>query len=356
MFNSLFINASILICFLYVGSLVFVNQRIDCKSSLRTKISIGVLFGLTGCMLMFNGIDLSNHMIMDFRIVALIISAIFCGPLSAFITGVLLILFRFGYYGVNAASYIALFNLTVITVLCSILSLTSLNFKRKFLFMSLVNFLSSAVWTYVLVKDTRFMVKILLDYIFATTAVSIIVYFTLIHIYRTNELYQELKRESTKDFLTGLNNVRGFDKLLNDAVNNADKKQENLSLLMVDIDFFKKVNDTYGHPSGDKVLKQLGEILTGTCRSFDIISRNGGEEFTALLMGCSHNQALEIAESIRHNVERYIFVVDNGVKINITVSIGVSSYPDVTDDPNNLFHEADNALYLAKREGRNRVK
>ncbi len=150
--------------------------------------------------------------------------------------------------------------------------------------------------------------------------------------------------------------MREFDRLLNEYSAAAAEKNEDLSLLMIDIDFFKKVNDTYGHSSGDMVLKQFSDILVCSCRSIDIISRKGGEEFAIILSGCNYENAIETAERIRKNVEEYIFVVEKNKKISITVSIGVSSYPGRTNDLNDLLHEADNALYFAKHNGRNRVE
>lgn len=356
MLNSLFVNASILISFLYFGSQLFENKKINSKADLKTIISIGALFGLNGCLLMFNGINLSDNMIMDFRIIALIISLIFCGPKSALITALIIITFRIGYFGINNASLIASFNLIILLIIFSIISISKLNFLKKYISMGFANIASSLIWTLISVKDTNLILRILYNYIISTVIVSIIIYYVLIYIYKTNELYLKLKQESTKDFLTGLSNVREFDKFLNEFAAAAADKNDDLSLLMIDIDFFKKVNDTFGHSSGDMVLKQISDILASSCRSFDIISRKGGEEFAVILLGCNYGHALEIAERIRKNVEDYHFIIEKNKKIRITVSIGVSSYPGSTHDPNELLHEADNALYFAKRNGRNRVK
>lgn len=356
MLNSLLVNASILISFLYFASQLFRNKKIDSTADIKTKISTGVLFGLTGCLLMFNGIDMPNNMIMDFRVIALIISAIFCGPVSALITAMIIMIFRYGYFGINAASLTAMLNLTIIFIVCSIISISKLDFKKKYISMGVANILSSAIWTIILVKDINFVQRILFRYTLSTIIVSAVVYFVLVHIFNINALYLKLRQESTKDFLTGLNNVRAFDKLLNELSAAAVEKNEDLSLLMIDIDFFKKVNDTFGHSSGDLILKQLSDILASSCRSFDVIARKGGEEFAVILSGCNYGNALEIAERIRKNVEDYHFIIEKNNKIRITVSIGVSSYPGITSDPNDLLHEADSALYFAKRDGRNKVK
>ncbi len=355
MLNSLFVNASILISFIYLGSQFLKNQKINSNAKRNTKITIGLLFGLTGCLLMFNGIDLSGNMIMDFRIIALIVSAIYCGPLSALITAFIIAIFRFVYFGIYAASFTALFNLTILSIICSVISVSSHELKIKYIYMSVANVISSAIWIMILVKDMQSAVKILFEYTFSNLIVSFVIYFVLVYIFNTNELYLKLKQDSSKDFLTGLYNVREFDRLLNKASIAVVNKQENLSLLMIDLDYFKKVNDTFGHSSGDMVLKQFSDILVNSCRSFDFISRNGGEEFTAVLLDCDYEKAMDIAEGIRRNVEEYSFLIENHKRIRITVSIGVSSYPDKTDNPNNLLQEADSALYLAKHQGRNKV-
>lgn len=356
MLNSLFVNASILISFLYLGSQLFKNKKINSKSELKTKISVGILFGLTGCVLMFNGIDLSNNMIMDFRIIALIISQILCGPLSALISVLIIIAFRFGYFGICDASITAMYNLIIVFIISSAISTFKLDFKKKYIAMGVVNILSSTIWTFILVKDTKLLQSILYNYIFSTIVVSIIIYFVLVYIYNTNELYLRLKRESETDFLTGLYNVREFEKLLNKFLADAAAKNEDLSLLMIDIDYFKNVNDTFGHPAGDLILKQFSEILISSCRSFDIISRKGGEEFAIILLSCNYEHAFKIAERIRNNVREHQFNVNKGKTISITVSIGVSSYSDRINTPDELLQEADQALYSAKRDGRNIVK
>lgn len=152
-----------------------------------------------------------------------------------------------------------------------------------------------------------------------------------------------------------LANVRKFDSLLNDAMKNAKEKDEKFSLLMIDIDFFKKVNDTYGHAEGDIVLRELGKILLKNCRSFDIVSRNGGEEFTILLLDYPKIQALQVAEHVRSSVETHPFILSDQIRINITVSIGVASYPQDTNEIEKLLELADMTLYTAKRTGRNKV-
>ncbi len=130
---------------------------------------------------------------------------------------------------------------------------------------------------------------------------------------------------------------------------------ETLSCLMIDIDHFKKVNDTYGHAVGDMVLKELAQILKQSIRSVDIAARVGGEEFCVLLFQCPKDQTLEMATRINKAVEAHEFPIGNDSKIRITVSVGISMYPELTPDLDALKEAADTALYTAKRSGRNRV-
>ncbi|MFT3985837.1 MAG: GGDEF domain-containing protein, partial [Lachnospiraceae bacterium] len=210
--------------------------------------------------------------------------------------------------------------------------------------------------TFVLEKDPNVLINILLHYILSNIIVSIIIYYVMIYWFKTKELYSKLRFDSTKDYLTGLNNVREFDLRLNQAIADTLQHDKNLALLMLDIDNFKKVNDTYGHITGDLILKQLSEILINTCRSFDFISRKGGEEFCIILSDSDYSQAREIAELIRKNVQENHFITDKNEKINITISVGVSAYPNKSNNINNLVEIADKALYYAKDNGKNQVQ
>ena len=140
------------------------------------------------------------------------------------------------------------------------------------------------------------------------------------------KLLDRLEHESTIDFLTGLNNVRQYDNALNESFLNVINRKEHLSILIIDIDFFKKVNDTYGHLAGDAVLRQLGTVLSTSSRSFDIVSRIGGEEFSVILPDCPTKQSMEVAERLRLAVELHEFILPDETKINICISIGSATY------------------------------
>jgi diguanylate cyclase len=357
MISLLFVNATILITFLFLGNQLFEYKNINFEdtTTIKDKILLGLLTGLVGCVLIFYGITIYSKIHLDFRIIAMIVSAIYGGFLSNLITTIIIVIFRIGFYGVNTASILGSLGLIVLLLAYGIISKLKLNYKLKFLHMTLLNLLYGLVIYSILISSHNFLFIVLKNYIISNIIVCTIVYYILNYITKINTLNKKLKYESTRDFLTGLNNVRSFDHMLNRVIHNAIEKNEHLSILMLDIDFFKKVNDTYGHASGDLVLKQFSDILTNSCRSFDIVSRNGGEEFTAILLDCNCKHAIEIAERIRKNVEEALFTIEDNKQIHVTVSIGVASYPDSVVNINNILDSADDALYLAKRTGRNKV-
>lgn len=164
-----------------------------------------------------------------------------------------------------------------------------------------------------------------------------------------------LEESSIRDHLTGLNNSRSFDCYYANCIRNSLEKDKNFSVLMLDIDYFKEVNDTHGHHAGNIVLKEFAKIILSSCRDFDFASRVGGEEFSVILQECSLTKTIEVAERIRKNVEDHDFKIENDKIIHITVSIGVAVYPDTVNNINEVAENADKALYKAKQGGRNRV-
>jgi diguanylate cyclase (GGDEF)-like protein/PAS domain S-box-containing protein len=166
------------------------------------------------------------------------------------------------------------------------------------------------------------------------------------------EQAEELAR---RDGLTGLFNHRTFYSLLTDETVRAQRFNHSLSLLMLDIDHFKGVNDTHGHPVGDVILKGLSDLLMKQARAVDSVCRYGGEEFAVILPEATAAAAAKIAERLRGAVEHCPFDIGGGALIAITVSIGVSTFPQQASSPEGLVKAADVALYAAKQSGRNRV-
>lgn len=167
---------------------------------------------------------------------------------------------------------------------------------------------------------------------------------------------ENVRREAHMDSLTGVANRRSFDLRLRDAVRQADEEGEPLSLLMVDIDHFKRFNDHYGHQVGDRVLQLVARVLTSSVKGRDTVARYGGEEFALILPQTALPGAGKVAEQIRSGVEsRQIIEKGTGEAFgSITLSVGVTCYRS-GEALESLVQRADAALYVAKREGRNRV-
>lgn len=178
---------------------------------------------------------------------------------------------------------------------------------------------------------------------------------TNIDITTRKELEIELQRQAHIDFLTGVNNRGYFMELAEMELNRAIRYQNQLSILMIDIDYFKLVNDNYGHHTGDQVLQKLANICSQTLREVDIMGRLGGEEFALLLPETDNQEALEVAQRLRKAVSNTIVTIENHPPLQLTISIGVSSLSPNNRDLDLLLDLADKALYEAKNTGRNKV-
>jgi diguanylate cyclase (GGDEF)-like protein len=161
---------------------------------------------------------------------------------------------------------------------------------------------------------------------------------------------EELGRLSASDSLTGLSNRRILTQRLSEELLRAQRQSHSFTVLMLDVDHFKKYNDAYGHPAGDEVLKKVASILRNCTRAGDCTARYGGEEFAVLLSGKGGDTALQLAERIRERVAAEEFVGGR-----VTISGGIAEFPAHGQTAEAVISSADEALYQAKREGRNRV-
>ena len=164
----------------------------------------------------------------------------------------------------------------------------------------------------------------------------------------------ELEIESSHDELTGLYNRKAYNQNVLETIAYINRYNEASSLMVCDIDYFKKINDSFGHKVGDLVLKKLSILLTEKLRANEFIARYGGEEFAIIVPHAPLNEARKIGEGLRDYIDKFIFSYKDQ-KIPVTVSVGVSTFRK-DDDCFTVFDRADEALYLAKRSGRNNVK
>lgn len=171
------------------------------------------------------------------------------------------------------------------------------------------------------------------------------------------QLQQELERQAHVDYLTGLSNRRYFLEQAEVELNRSQRFPRPLSVFMLDIDHFKSINDTYGHQTGDLVLKTLAATCRTTLRDIDIVGRLGGEEFAILLPETGLDKAPEVAERLLKSIAKAKVQPESGIPLTFTVSIGVTTIPLGTPiNIDTLLHQADQALYQAKNSGRNQLR
>ncbi len=167
---------------------------------------------------------------------------------------------------------------------------------------------------------------------------------------------RDLFKKAMTDEMTALYNHRYFKVRLESEIRDHADRKKTLGLLLLDIDHFKKFNDTYGHLTGDKVLKEVASCIKDMCRSTDVPARYGGEEFACILPDIAKDDIMTIAERIRKGIEKTLIQTDEFGVLKVTASIGISHFPKHGDTIKGLISSADSALYEAKRAGRNNCK
>jgi diguanylate cyclase len=172
--------------------------------------------------------------------------------------------------------------------------------------------------------------------------------------YKNRRMHKKLRKLAETDELTGISNRHHFSQLAHAAISYSEKSQQSLSFILLDLDFFKKINDNFGHQVGDWALKQAVIAARSVCRNNDVIGRMGGEEFAILLPGCSIDKAMALAESCRSAIAA-VDSSESGHTFNITASFGVADTDCCGYDFDKLFAAADSALYQSKDMGRNKV-
>ncbi|MDF2987007.1 MAG: diguanylate cyclase [Eubacterium sp.] len=354
MFRDFIVNAGILIAFLSICYQIFGNTGLNPKLPLNLRLRIGLLFGIMGVALVELSVRLTNHLILDLRILPIFIASLYGGFIPGIISSIIIAIFRIFRFGYSLPALTA----SIATLILPLLTYPVLKHQKKlwkrWLFGISISVFTVSLNYVIFLPDLMNKILTTLIFYLISALVGYLLYFYVGFLEDYTLAFRKFRQEANRDFLTGLNNVRQFDTVYNNVIAAAKASDKKIALLFLDIDLFKKVNDTYGHREGDIVLKTLGEILLQCCRSIDIVSRNGGEEFSVILLDCEPAFAMEIAERIRLKVESTPFVLSDGFTINITISIGIACYPDKISESGILKEKADEALYAAKRSGRNK--
>jgi diguanylate cyclase (GGDEF)-like protein len=169
------------------------------------------------------------------------------------------------------------------------------------------------------------------------------------------KLSENLSRQSIQDPQSGLYNRRFMEESLQREIMRAERKKTPLGIIMGDLDHFKKFNDVYGHAAGDKIITEIGKLFKDKFRGSDIACRYGGEEFLIILPETSLGDTLKRADALREEIKKMEMVFQGQILGSITMSMGISAYPEKGTKMEDLLRAADTALYKAKQEGRDRV-
>lgn len=355
MWQGLFINACVLITFIFITSQVFHNTTISPKAPIGVRLKLGLIGGITSVVLIYFSIPIGSNSIIEFRDITLILVAIFGGVFPAVIAGLITALFRLNYYGVNYTSIVSFIMTIAIAIGCGAISLLRIKIKMKSILLLLYSLIVRSIAYLIVLEDKKVEITIISSVWLATIVLSAILYNVVNYLVTAHNLLKKLKLESSHDFLTGLHNTRKFDIHYNAMKQEALEKQSKIALLIIDIDHFKNVNDTYGHIAGDAVLKELGLVLLRNSRTEDLVSRIGGEEFAIVTKDKSIDETKMLAERIRQDVARHHFPLPNGKDLSITVSVGAAIYPDTVQNIERLKEASDTKLYESKSSGRNKV-
>lgn len=322
------------------------------------SIAVGLLFGLGGILSMGDPIRWMPGVFQDGRSILLVLTPIYGGLVGTVVAAVMMGLFRFMIGGMGAAGGIA--GILIVATAGYVLTLlprqwVGIGWKRSALF-GLATTTSLVVLAFLPWPIAR---ELLLSATLPVTVVNILGVLLLSDLlererYRIG-IQRALENEASLDPLTKLPNRRVLQREGDRCSKEAGIRQTPFSIIMLDIDHFKRINDSWGHSFGDTVLARVADVIRWTVRKTDIAARYGGEEIVVLLPNTNMEAAGIVAEKIRSDIEATILMFDHEA-IHVTVSIGIACSHEPSADFKQVLDAADKALYRAKAAGRNRVE
>ncbi|PKR77139.1 GGDEF domain-containing protein [Halalkalibacillus sediminis] len=353
MLSDLLVNVSILMTFIFVWHQLFRKSPLKLHSPLWIKLSDGILAGLLGIILMHYSIATNDITILDLRHVPVAIVAFFGGIVPSLIAAGVISIGRY-MIDINFSSHVALFMMFFIGLGAGILSkYLTLGVWKKWTVILLYTQLIFSIALYIVSPIYSNVLYAAFLHVICTVVGGMLAFYFTLYIRKSSELFFKYREFSRIDYLTGLYNVRTFYHYYDECLKNARDNEVPCILVMMDIDHFKKINDTHGHKAGDEILKQLADIFKDNLGNEATISRNGGEEFSIIYCGKKIDQVIDITENLRKKVEHHPFKLNKTDHIQLTISIGIAQYDREMNSDDALYQEADNALYRAKEQGRN---
>ncbi|WP_157729631.1 GGDEF domain-containing protein [Tumebacillus algifaecis] len=352
-------NASVLVSLVYLQQYVYLRFIEGKSERLRTLYGI-LIHGFAALLSMLFAYQLENGAMVDTRIVPLLLMFIWSRRYlswAPYALAVLIILMRYG-ISINQGAHATMLNLLAITIVLGYLNsvwLSKQSFRVRVWTVTLIGSIINLVMASLVgaMPMIDFLEQFAAIFFFVHVVTMIVMVFTYRAIFREMRLHTELRETAETDFLTGLQNRRMLDRTLNHHLRLSSRTEAELSVALIDIDHFKRVNDTFGHEAGDEVLRRVAEIIKHNVRSYDRVGRYGGEEFMIVFPHLGKQAASEISERVRQEIEAAEFVTALGHKVQVTVSIGVATHCESRG--NLLWTKADERLYQAKNRGRNRT-
>ncbi|WP_058764966.1 diguanylate cyclase [Exiguobacterium chiriqhucha] len=346
--NSFFLDLCILFTLFTISFLPFRNRpRLTPHSPLKARVLLGVQTGVVALILLANALHLESFLI-DLRAIPISLAVLFGGWVSGTVAAVIFLIGRFFMVtdGVYIGFYLAVLSMIGLVLPISLLRLKLDNTRTTLLVFMTVSVIDFGIVTFYALPLTVFY-PVFLTYTVMAYGGGCAAYRLLHELRRHFENVQHQQQLARTDALTGIANRR----LLNEAMANLNVEAKEYALILVDIDHFKRVNDTYGHDVGDDVLRELGMLLVAESDERHLVGRFGGEEFLIIMPNANREDVTRLAESIREKVSTFPFETSAGT-LHITVSLGACHSNDIEVD--SVLKHADEALYHAKESGRNR--
>lgn len=352
--EDLLINVSLVITLIFLFMKARWGNRQEISSGHSAWIMDGVAGGLMGMLLMHFSIAVAQGTIADFRYLPVVLLILFVGRKSALISTVIIAIGRF-FISVSLSSYIALIVSIFLYIGLLVIDQWKMDAKLMDKALMMIGY-SSFLYTAVLINrvtDTSILYPLVILYWIISVAGGMFAVFFMNYVRTTEYLLRKYEIESTIDFLTGLKNVRKYNQVFNHYKKQSLASEDVLTVAMIDIDHFKKLNDRHGHAAGDFVLMEMAKIFEEILEKEAYVFRKGGEEFIALFPSTPFGRVITLMEQCRKRVEHYSFEVNDYNKAFSTISVGISQYPTTVSEINQLTEKADEKLYRAKEKGRN---
>lgn len=380
MLKDFFSNVTILIASFTVMGQILKNKPLHHSSIFRTKLYWGICYGILGNILMLFSFQINPTTIADLRHLAIIIAAAFGGWVPAIIASGLIAIGRILLFGLTDTALVAAISALLTGIVCGGFSKLNIHPTLKAFYMNLIGLFFISIVFALYIEEIKTLLNVLMMHYLISLIGGFFAYHLSIYIANSNAAVRELNvsllklqeseqelnkaneflnRLSYMDGLTGVGNRRNFDEVLNKEWSNLMTTHSPITLLMFDIDYFKKYNDTYGHLAGDQCL----QVITSAIR--DLIANNpnstfcryGGEEFAIIFTRTMMEEGIVFAEMIQKQVQS-LKIAHSSSKIAdiVTISIGIATIiPSTETQPKDLIQLVDTCLYNSKTKGRNTI-